>query len=72
MKEPSWEGMENPPKGIYLSEFSDLINNYETIYKQVAASRAMPPGNITFLEDEERLLYAKLFHKIEEILRQEN
>ena len=70
--EPSWEGMRKPPKGIYLSEFSHLINNYETIYKQVAASRAMPPGNITFLEDEERLLYATLFHKIEEILREEN
>ena len=70
--EPSWEGMKNPPKGVYFSEFSHLINNYETIYKQVAASRAMPPGNITFLEDEERLLYANLFHKIEEILREEN
>ena len=69
--EPSWEGMKKPPKGVYLSEFSHLINNYETIYKQVAASRAMPPGNITFLEDEERLLYANLFHKIEEILREE-
>ena len=69
--EPSWEGMKKPPKGVYLSEFSHLINNYETIYKQVAASRAMPPGNITVLEDEERLLYANLFHKIEEILREE-
>ena len=63
--EPSWEGMKKPPKGVYLSKFSHLI------YKQVAASRAMPPGNITFLEDEERLLYANLFHKIEEILREE-
>ena len=70
--EPSWEGMKNPPKGVYFNEFSHLINNYETIYKQVAASKAMPPGNITFLEYEERLLYAKLFHKIEEILREEN
>jgi uncharacterized membrane protein len=32
----------------------------------------MPPGNITFLEDEERLLYANLFHKIEEILSEAN
>ena len=63
--------MRKPPKGVYLSEFSHLINNYETIYNQVAASRPMPPGNITFLEDEERLLYANLFHKIEEILREE-
>ena len=34
--EPSWEGMKNPPKGIYLSEFSHLINNYENIYKNPA------------------------------------
>ena len=72
VKEPSWEGMKKPPKGIYFHEFKDLVNNYREIYKQVAASHAMPPGNVTFLEEEERLVYAKFFHKVEEILDRKN
>ena len=47
-KNSSWEGMLKPPKGVYFHEFKDLVNNYRDIYKQVAASNAMPPGNITF------------------------
>jgi uncharacterized membrane protein len=71
-REPSWEGMKNPPKGVYFDEFKDLVGIYKQIYKQVAASHAMPPGNITFLENEERLEYAKFFHTIENILEKKN
>ena len=67
VKNPSWEGMLKPPKGVYFHEFKDLVNNYRGIYKQVAASHAIL-GNITFLEEEERLVYAKFYHKVQEIL----
>ena len=72
VKNPSWEGMVKPPKGVYFHEFKDLVNNYRDIYKQVAASHAMPPGNITFLEEEERLVYAKFYYKVQEILEERN
>ena len=72
VKNPSWEGMVKPPKGVYFHEFKDLVNNYRDIYEQVAASHAMPPGNITFLEEEERLVYAKFYYKVQEILEERN
>ena len=55
-----------------LNVCEDLVNNYRDIYKQVAASDAMPPGNITFLEEEERLVYAKFYYKVQEILEERN
>ena len=60
-KEPLWENMKNAPKLVNLETSSDIINNIDNIYKQSVLSYAMPPGNISFLEDNERSLINQLY-----------
>ena len=60
-KEPLWENMKNAPKLVNLETSADIINNIDNIYKQSVLSYAMPPGNISFLEDNERSLINQLY-----------
>ena len=60
-KEPLWENMNNAPKLVNLETSTDIINNIDNIYKQSVLSYAMPPGNISFLEDNERSLINQLY-----------
>ena len=60
-KEPLWENMKNAPKLVNLETSTDIINNIDNIYKQSVLSYAMPPGNISFLEDKERSLINQLY-----------
>ena len=55
-REPLWEGLAFAPKGIHLETEEDVLKMANEIYWQSAASWAMPPGNIIWLEDEERVL----------------
>ena len=59
-KEPLWENMKNAPKLVNLETSTDIINNIDNIYKQSVLSYAMPPGNISFLEENERSLINQL------------
>ena len=63
-KEPLWENMRNAPKLVNLETSTDIINNIDNIYKQSVLSYAMPPGNISFLEDNERSLINKLYMSV--------
>ena len=56
---PQWDGMAFPPKGVVLETESDILRQMDDIYWQVAASHAMPPGNVIYVEDEERAMLAK-------------
>ena len=60
-KEPLWENMKNAPKLVNLETSTDIINNIDNIYRQSVLSYAMPPGNISFLEDNERSLINQLY-----------
>ena len=60
-KEPLWENMRNAPKLVNLETSTDIINNIDNIYKQSVLSYAMPPGNISFLEESERSLINQLY-----------
>ena len=60
-KEPLWENMRNAPKLVNLETPTDIINNIDNIYKQSVLSYAMPPGNISFLEENERSLINQLY-----------
>ena len=60
-KEPLWENMKNAPKLVNLETPTDIINNIDNIYKQSVLSYAMPPGNISFLEENERSLINQLY-----------
>ena len=60
-KEPLWDNMHNPPKQLILETAEDIIVNIENIYSQSVASFAMPPGNVSFLENHERAEIGKLY-----------
>ena len=42
----------------------NIINNIDNIYKQSVLSYAMPPGNISFLEENERSLINQLYMSV--------
>ena len=63
-KEPLWENMKNAPKLVNLETSTDIINNIDNIYKQSVLSYAMPPGNISFLEENERSLINQLYMSV--------
>ena len=63
-KEPLWENMKNAPKLVNLETPTDIINNIDNIYKQSVLSYAMPPGNISFLEEDERSLINQLYMSV--------
>ena len=63
-KDPSWEGMNRPPKGLVLANSEEIIKNIEGIYQQVVLSNAMPPGNLTWMEFNERETINNLYKDI--------
>ena len=66
-KEPLWENMKNAPKLVNLETPTDIINNIDNIYKQSVLSYAMPPGNISFLEKNERSLINQLYMSVHKL-----
>ncbi|NIA68683.1 urate hydroxylase PuuD [Pelagibius litoralis] len=56
--EPLWEGITVAPKGVLLETPAQIRAHARAIEMQVVRSHAMPPGNITEIEAEERQLLA--------------
>jgi uncharacterized membrane protein len=56
---PQWEGLAFAPKGVYLETESDVVRHSEAVFWQAAASRAMPPGNLIWVEEDERAMLAQ-------------
>ena len=56
--EPLWEGIAVAPKGVMLETQKQIIQHARAIEMQVLRTHAMPPGNITEIEPEERQLLA--------------
>mgnify|MGYP006094981495 CR=1 FL=1 len=46
--------MQKAPKQVILEITEDILINMENIYSQSVVSFAMPPGNVTLLENRER------------------
>jgi uncharacterized membrane protein len=57
-REPGWEGIIVPPKGVVLESDGDIVAHAREIYLQAGRSHAMPPANVTGVTDEERQLLA--------------
>ncbi len=57
-KEPGWEGIIAPPKGVVLDTDRDIAAHAREIYLQAGRSHAMPPANVTGVSEEERQLLA--------------
>ena len=58
MHEPVWPGIHAAPKGIRLDAPDTIQRHAHLIDINAARSRAMPPGNITEMTDQERSLLA--------------
>lgn len=56
--EPLWEGLAVPPKGVVLETPAQIRVHARAIGAQAVRTHAMPPGNVTFIEEEERQLLA--------------
>lgn len=57
-EEPLWEGMVTAPKGVTLETQAQMRSLAQAIGLQAVHTRAMPPGNITEIPDEERAVLA--------------
>jgi len=55
-REPGWEGMIVPPKGVILENDAEIAAHAREIYLQAGRSHAMPPANVTAISDDERKL----------------
>jgi uncharacterized membrane protein len=53
---PSFQGMAEAPKGMKLDTPERIRALMQPIHQQTVLSRAMPPGNLTAMTDEERAL----------------
>ncbi len=66
-KDPSWEGLHYPPKGLILESSEDLIKNIDLVIQQAVWSNAMPPGNLTWMEYYQRKDLEDLYKEINKI-----
>lgn len=59
--EPGWEGLAWAPKGVHLDSAKGIAENARAIYLQAGLSRAMPPANLSFMDDAERVAIRRWF-----------
>jgi uncharacterized membrane protein len=60
-REPLWEGLASPPKGVSFDTKEQIASHARDIYLQAGRSRAMPPANVTAMEDEDRRMIVKWY-----------
>jgi uncharacterized membrane protein len=53
-REPGWEGMHWPPKGVVLETEADVARHAKQVYLQAGRSHAMPPPNAFEMDPEAR------------------
>ena len=64
-REPLWDGFIHPPKGFVIENVNDIVKHARLIYIHSGISRAMPPNNISYMEDVERLTIKAWFENLE-------
>ncbi len=53
-REPFYEGIYHAPKGVFLETPGDIARAAREIYLQAGVTDAMPPANVSFMEEAER------------------
>ncbi|WP_422030714.1 urate hydroxylase PuuD [Roseovarius sp.] len=53
-REPVWQGVRRAPKNVLLETEAEIAAHATPIFLQSGASHAMPPGNVTWMEEDER------------------
>jgi uncharacterized membrane protein len=59
--EPSWEGLHWAPKNVVLETPAQIAHEARRIALQAGYTHAMPPGNLTYVEPEERAAIVEWF-----------
>ncbi|MBB1492864.1 MULTISPECIES: urate hydroxylase PuuD [unclassified Paracoccus (in: a-proteobacteria)] len=52
--EPNWDGLATAPKRVVLETDAQIARHAREIFLQAGLTDAMPPGNVSFIEPEER------------------
>ena len=60
-REPFYDGIRRAPKDILLETEADIARAARQIYLQSGVSVAMPPANVSFMEDEERKIVIRWY-----------
>jgi uncharacterized membrane protein len=60
-QKPSFPGLAEAPKGVKLDTPERINAQAATIYQQTVLAKAMPPGNLTGLQEEERRLLERWY-----------
>ncbi len=55
-REPDFEGIRFPPKGVIFDSEADIAEHAREIYLNAGRTHAMPPGNFTMMTPQERAL----------------
>ena len=63
-REPFWDGILWAPKGVLLETEADVARNAQAIYLQAGITHAMPPANITYMEDQDRQAIVTWFRSV--------
>jgi uncharacterized membrane protein len=58
-REPVWNGMASPPKGVMLDTPASIVRHASEIRLHAVMTNAMPPNNITGMTRQERTVLAK-------------
>ncbi len=61
--EPVYEGVYITPKNVRLDTDATIADRAREIYLQAGRSHAMPPGNVTYMTEEERALIVSWFER---------
>ena len=62
--EPSWPGINVPPKGVILENPQQIANHAKQIYMQAGVSHAMPPPSASFIYPEDRATLIRWFEGV--------
>ncbi|MWD26218.1 cysteine desulfurase [Aquicoccus sp. SCR17] len=62
-REPAYEGIRRAPKHVHLESPGDIAAQARNIYLQAGASHAMPPANVTWMEDDERAAIRRWYRR---------
>ncbi|MCI5084476.1 MAG: urate hydroxylase PuuD [Rhodovulum sp.] len=51
---PGWDGIVSAPRGVMLETEADIARHARQIFLQAGATHAMPPANVSYMEQAER------------------
>ena len=59
--EPGWQGLAWPPKGVVLDSPEAVAKHAREIWMQAGVTHAMPPANLSYMEEQERAAIRRWF-----------